>query len=247
MNNFNSHFDDFWRKAIYPSILSAKIDVDKNFKEKALLEFMNTEEYYVKLEDMYKRKREWLKQKYLPHDKYPKLDFHKLGAIICRCIIGMKPATYNTSIAEELLQENNSDALKSHNEKIDWVVSNLYINYKIAFFSAVGIAYADLLFWAYQKHDQAKLENHSFSNLYLDFAKALEKQQNLSFYPDPVSHENFVNSAIIALMKEDLLRRDFNYLMFSIILYQLQENTKYAIFSKLIKESDFTLDDIELT
>lgn len=241
----NSHFNFFWEKAIYPSIKLAKQDIDNDFKEKTLLNFRDTVEYYAELEDMYRRKREWLKQKYLPHDEGPKLDFHKLGAIICRCIIGVKPVTYSVSIAEEILETINADETISHSDKMNWVVSNLYVNYKIAFFSAVGIAYADLLYWAYKKQEDAKINGCPNEDFYFAFAKELEKQKNLSFYPKSAFHENFVNSTIIALMKEDLLCRDFNYLMFSIILYQLQENTKRIIFSDIMKETGFTFDDLE--
>lgn len=241
------HFDFFWTKAIFPAIQSAKNEIDDSFKKKTQLKFIDENEYYNDLKNMYKRKREWLKQKYLPHDEGPKLDFHKLGAIICRCIIGVKPVTYNVDVAEEMLEMNNSAENMEHSEKIDWAVSNLYINYKIAFFAAIGIAYADLLYWAYRKNELAESKNLPFANLYLEFANRLEKQQNLSFYPNPSSHENFVNSAIIALMKEDLLCRDFNYLMFSIILYQLQENTKRIIFLELLQDSNYTIDDLELT
>lgn len=240
-----NHFDNFWTTAIYPSIKKAENDMDPAFIKECEVEIRDLNEYKLELRSMYKRKREWLKKEYLPHMEKPLLDFHKLASVICRCIIGTKPISYDLNVAEHLLDGINSNDSLTHSTKLDWIVSNIYVNYKIAFLASIGIVYADLLYWAYEKGDVKEIENDK--NIYIEFAHSLENKNNLIFYPEPAKHENFVNSVIIALEKGDLLQRDFDYLFLSVIFYQLQENTKLNLFSEILKNQNIDISDIELS
>lgn len=237
-------FDKLWELAIEPSIKKCIVDVDERFKRECKFTTQELTKYRSDLESMYKRKREWLKKTYLPHDKSPLLDFHKLGAIVCRCLIGYKPFTYDEKKAEDMWCDVYCNTHMEHDERMDWEVSNLYINYKLAFLAAVGIAYVDLLDWASRKRDKA-VGTLEF-DVYEEFRKALVVSQGLLFYQKPKMHENFENSTIIAIMKSDLLQRDFDYFLFAIILYQIQENTKLRLFGKILPNYNLSLSDIEL-
>lgn len=242
-----NHFDNFWFTAIFPSIKKCHTDMSKDFIRECRVEIKDLNEYRQGLQSMYKRKREWLKREYLPHSKNPLLDFHKLASVICRCIIGIKPVSYNIEAAEHKLDIINADTKLTHNEKLNWIVSNIYVNYKIAFLAAIGIVYSDLIYWAYEKSDTNKIEKSTNSNIYIEFADCLVKRKNLVFYPNPLKHENFIDSTIIALVKGDLLQRDFDYLFLSIIFYQIQENTKLNLFNEILKKDNMDSSNIELT
>lgn len=245
MNNITSeHFEKFWETSIYPAITKCLNDVDTEFFNKCNLITVDEQGYKQKLKNLYKRKREWLKREYLPHSSHPILDFHKLGSIVCRCMIGNKPFTYDIAKSEVMQKAINNDDKLSHKDKIDWLVSNIYINYKVSFLSAIGIVYADLVYWATKKCEDY---DDSLFIVYKEFLEKLIARQNLFFYPSPIKHENFFNSTVIALMKEDILKRDYNYLLMSMILYQLQENTKLRLFEDILKKYNLNYSDVNLT
>lgn len=215
-----SNFDNFWKFAINPSIHKALEELDPIFIKDCGFIQKEEKSYKKILEGIYTEKREWLKSVYLPHEKDPILDMHKLSAIICRSIIGNKPIIFDTSKA--LIMAKNQDKLLQNNQtlndkdkqikRIQWFVDNVYVNYKIAFDASIGIAYVDL-FHLFQDNNQDDLKNK------------LEKIGTFIFYERSNCHENFRNSTILALMKNDLLNRKFDYLSYATIMFQLQQHT----------------------
>ena len=238
------HFDYFWDEAILPSIQLAVNEMSLDFRIATSVSLQDTISYKTELESIYRRKREWLKQSYLPHDSEPCLDFHKLAAIICRSIIGLKPIKYDIDAVESVIEQQKFHN-NLHDEQIKWFVNNVYVNYKVAFLAAVGVVYANLVYWAYTK--QKNCSNKSVAEIYEAFAKLLLEKGCLCSYVDPQSHENFENSMIIALMKNDLLQRDFDYLGFATNLYQLEYYTKLMLFQEALKGSVYTLENIDLS
>ena len=239
MSKGTSAFDNTWKKIILPSITKCREELDKDFAREAEACVVDLVEYKDKLEYIYKRKREWLKAEYLPNEENPILDFHKLSSIMCRCIVGIKPFSYNIDVAERFFSRIADNEEIEQCEKVAWQIDNVYVNYKLAFVVAEGMNFIDLLYWAQEKINQIKeqySEEQIESNeenvskkidVYNEFIELLnEKQQRLYSYKTSESHDNFFTSAIIALMKNDYLKRDFDYLQFSLSMFQWQEYTK---------------------
>lgn len=248
-NGTKRGFDYMWEGVIAQTIDFCVQEIDKDFFEKAEVEVASLNKYKMKLRESYHKKREWLKIEYLPHKYKPILDFHKLSAIICRCIIGFKPVAYNENIADLLFLENQKqifdvDERKNADKKLKWQIENIYVNYRIAFLSAAGLAYDDLLCWIQrkiknltkkEKENVINPEEKERLNIYNQFRDSLIENSALIQYRKSPNHDDFESSMIVSLMKNDMLKRDFDYLSFAAILFQWQENTKEIIFSQILR------------
>ena len=240
-------FDDFWNRIIKRAIRLCSKEIDPDFNSRTGLRMRNMEEYRIELERTYKLKRKWLQDEYLPEDPMPSLDFHKLGSILCRCIIGNKFYTYDVKQADAMQMERKCSNRYSHKQQLAWNMDNLYINYKLAFLVGQGVAFEDLMFWAQDNIDVAKakmskgLESCECNDLQVKinlmqvFIEQLKTSEHgLRGYNCSKTHDDFISSMIFSLMKSDTLMRDFDYLSFGVIMFQWQEHTKQAVFAEII-------------
>lgn len=264
MSKSKHSFDDFWNRIICRAIDLCIKELDPSFQAQAGVNTRKLTEYKAELELMYKQKRNWLKYEYLPEELIPSLDMHKLSSILCRCVIGNKFFSYDTSAVELLQAERKLNKTISHNEQIAWEISNIYINYKLAFLIAEGIAFDDLLYWAQRRINQdtkrlklskeqgedstgqeklstSEVEEIQKRLFYTNsFIQKLSKEGKLRRYVCGPTHDDFVSSIIVSLMKSDCLRRDYDYLSMSAIMFQWQEYTKVRIFTEIIEDSNHT-------
>lgn len=206
----NSMFDIFWEKFIYPTIQNVLEDIDQDFKNACdfKIAYDNVEEYREALRKTYREKREWLKEIYMPHSKSPVLDIHKLGSVICRSLIGNKPYSFNVDDAKQFVMKKFGNAPKEQN--VNWFFSNIYANYKVAFYASIGAAYLNILYRC-KKLDDAQSLSWFLAHPYLNF------------YEHNSCHECFENSCMIALQKNDILGRSFDYLGYATMIYQLEQ------------------------
>lgn len=244
MSENKRSFDDIWERIVSPAINVCVKGVDTDFFSQTALCFRDKAEYKVEIERTYKQKRDWLKCEYLPYELHPSLDMHKLGAILCRCIVGNKFFSFDVRTAEKLQITKHNDRGISHSNLLKWEINNIYVNYRLAFLVAEGVAHEDLLFWAQSTINTARknLENPDLAKerdenlkkirLYSDFKEKLMKEGMLRRYDSAGMHDDFVPSMIVSLMKTDCLKRDFDYLMLATILFQWQEYTKTQLLSK---------------
>lgn len=238
MNKDERSFDDIWARVVSPVIDACVKGFDVDFLSQTGLQFRDKVGYKAEIERTYKQKRDWLKCEYLPYELHPSLDMHKLGAILCRCIIGNKFFSFDVRAAEKMQIAKHKDDEISHSDLLAWEINNIYVNYKLAFLVAEGIAYEDLLFWAQSAINEAqeKINNPVFAEekdentkqvvLFSSFMKKLMNNMELCRYYSAGMHDDFVSSMIVSLMKTDCLQRDFDYLMLATILFQWQEFTK---------------------
>lgn len=230
----NCAFDRFWDNSVLPSINYCLSTIDKNDKEMLELTHVDLLHYKEELSSLFWRKREWLKKEYLPDEgANATLDFHKLSAVMCRCIIGNKYFSFSSKKAVVLYEYIEESTLKK-TEKLEREINSIYINYKLAFHVAAAISYYDLAYRVCEKKDQ---ENNSRKVELLDrFNSMLHQNSELYLYKKSKSHDDFVSSIIVALMKNDYLLRDFDYLAFAAIMFQWQEYTKLQICYNMLVE-----------
>lgn len=214
-------FETFWDKFIKKTTLMALEEIDDDFKQVCGMKFAykSLDEYKNLLDAMYHEKREWLKKVYLPHDDDPKLDMHKLGAILCRCILAHKPFYFDFDKAEQYVLKRFSKDKSNH---IDWFVRNIYANYRVAFYAATGMAYTNLL----MGYSEKGLEPNE------DAYQYFERRQGVLYYPQSPLHDSYENSCVIALQKNDVAGRRFDYLGFATNLFQLEEYNKKHYFCR---------------
>lgn len=236
MNGDN--FERFWSKVICPSIELCLEEIDDESKKYIGLTESDKIQYKSELEKLYQRKREWLKKEYLPLEgAEASLDFHKLGAIMCRCIIGNKYFKFSEHKANKLFL-NITNSHVSQKEKLQKEINSIYINYKLALYVSMGISYIDLLAKVTNKEKKA---NSDERNVYSLFRKYLLEHCSLFEYIESDRHDDLVSSLIVTLMKNDLLKRDFDYLAYSASMYQLQEYTKDEIFFAILSLNEIKL------
>ena len=210
-DDFLHSFDYFWDVIIVPTITAAYDEIDQDFKDASnlCLAFNDKQVYKQILMTFYHEKRKWLKGVYLPHEEKPTLDMHKLGAILCRSILAHKPICFDFRKAEQFVINKFGTDKENH---IEWFVNNIYVNYKIAFYVSCGLVYLNLLY------------NFSDEGLYPD-REAMDfflKLGGVIYYEKSSSHDSYEKSCIIALQKNDMLNRDFDYLAYAINLFQLE-------------------------
>ena len=205
-----SYFALFWDILVQPIIKKVYSEVDQDFKVACDFDYAysNQDEYKKNLHEFYRDKREWLKTVYMPHEDSPKLDMHKLGAVLCRSLLNYKPFYLDYAKAEQYVVNRFNSADPSGNA--DWFFSNIYASYKVAFYASIGTSYLNLLYRCKKNGDAPAY----------DFFNA---QQCLSTYYKSKTHEDFDNSCMLALQKNDILCRDFDYLGYAILLYQLEQ------------------------
>ena len=212
---FKQSFDFFWNVVILPTIIAAEEDVDQDFKTACNLQlaYDDIDQYKQDLMNFYHEKRQWLKGVYLPHDDHPTLDMHKLSALLCRSILAYKPLYFDFKNAEKFVVNKFSEDKNNH---IDWFVNNIYVNYKVAFYVSAGLVYLQLLEDFSPKGDNPNPEAFQY---FLDL-------QGIIYYPKSQHHDNYENSCIIALQKNDVLNRDFDYLTYATNMFQLEMYNK---------------------
>ena len=244
-------YEYFWNKVILQAIKRCDNDADEDFKTNAELESPDSKRYKEELKVAFENKQEWLSKKYLSSDNEPSLDFHKLGSILCRCIVGVKHFSFNEKKAVSMFKELRSNPNIERSTKMKWEINNIYINYKLAFLVYQGVLYLDLLFWAERYIDKIKkkyevFEISSFDDddaetirIFSEFIDRVTSKKQLCDYRVSSWHDNFAISQIIALMKNDKLMRDFDYLQYSINAFQWQEYTKSQIFYEILLQEEF--------
>lgn len=240
--DFERSFDYIWDKIVWPAVALVEEQMDPDFKQFAKLElaYRHVEEYKNDIKAFYREKREWLKEVYLPHEKHPFLDEHKLGAIWCRTVIAFKPFYFDFKSAETFVTEKFGKSQKSDNENDDatnnseWFTKNIYCNYRVAFLVSVGVVYLYLLY------DCKEKDPHLAEYLHEAYDYFREKKV-LRCPPTTISHNNFSTSCIIALQKNDTLERDFDYLTYAIMLYQLEHYNRTCYY---MQKNGLSLDEV---
>lgn len=243
-------FDKLWDETIFPSIefciksidnTIESIDDTKDFID---LKTPNNTIYKKELQKLYKRKREWLKKEYLPSEgANAVLDFHKLSVIMCRSIIGNKYFKFSEKKANLLFKQIDNSRIPKK-EKLKKEINTIYINYKLAFYVATGISYIDLLVKATTKKEkETDINKIELLNIFIN---RLIEYGKLYRYRENNRHDDLESSIIIALMKNDILKRDFDYLAYSALMYQWQEHTKSEICFDILCDGKSSLSIDEL-
>lgn len=216
-------FKDIFNIIIKPIIDEIVTDMDDDFKNATSFRMSDLDSLYQKCEPLYQYKREELKKLFYgagykgkPLSKDPHyLDLHKIGSIVCYCFVKCKVFWFDENRAWNYINEKFCDEVPT-----DWYVSNVLINYKLAFHASLAIIYYKILFDANENND---------SELY----ELVESRQGLNLYPVKSDHESFENSIIIDMAKRNVNQRSFDCLLYAAVLFQLEEYN-LQLFSRVL-------------
>lgn len=228
--DFERSYDYIWETIVLPSIKLVYDQMDEAFIKAAKLDYAYSDlsEYKKDVKEFYREKREWLKAVYLPHEPNPVLDEHKLGAVWCRTLLAYKPFYFKFKDAQEYVEkrfggDTQNTELTGARKQSEWFTKNIYCNYRVAFLVSVGIVYLYLVYDCKEKGENVPEYLHDAYDYFVE-KKVLRCPMTTQ------EHSNFETSCIIALQKNDVLQRDFDYLTYAIMLFQLDHYNRMCYY-----------------
>lgn len=229
-----SNFQYMWSKWIIPLINDLYNQMDKDFKEYCGVYIRELDQISIKAENYYQRKREEAKRAF--YGEYHKgdsktehrMDFHKISSIICRTLIEYKVYGFDERLCQDYIDKyiNPYDT--------DWVVRNALINFRLAFHGSVVFLFHSMQF-EYYKNDKRLFELIKDKNqldLYDSSAFSIYTENQYNANNNKIVKESFENCIILDLAKRDIGNRSFDYFMYAIIMYQLEEHNKSLLISE---------------
>lgn len=198
------HFEYIWERIICPVVDSCLDEADSQFADQFNLSKKQTKSLKNSLHREYHANREAVKCDYHSQNVNGKLDMEKLASVFCYALIKQKACTFDN--VDFSLDQDYSTIPESY------IVNNYLINYKIAFHVALGIAYVGLMRSLSIKQDSA------------DIYEALKANGCLKLYDHTQDgHDTFFTVVIKSLLHCDLTGKDFDFLLFSNLLYGIEE------------------------
>ena len=228
-----SNFEYMWSKWIVPLIDDLYNQMDNRFKKYCNVQIRDLDRIAIKAEAFYQKKREEAKRTF--YGEYHKgdsaietehrMDFHKLSSIICRTLIEYKVYDFD----EECCREYADKYISPYDT--DWFVRNALINFRLAFHGSVVFLFRSMQF-DYYENDKILfnlIKDKDSLNLY---DSNTSKSNGLNQDKIDRVKESFENCIILDLAKRDIGNHSFDYFMYAIIMYQLEEHNKYLLLAE---------------
>lgn len=230
-------FDVLWEKFVAPSIDECYAQMNSDFANKCGAQRYKFEydKYLELFKQLYSRKYKWFCKSYFYYNRNTEIDVYLKTALLSRCLIGLKPITYDTGKADKLYDDMRLNKNISPEECLEWRMNNDYINYKIVYMFSLNVIRCGLSAWCEKKIKEYKNDTHKVS-LYEQMNRKLKDTDLVSITLKTPIQSN-VNNIITALMYEDILQRDFDYMLYANALFQLQENIKYRLIFEVQKDN----------
>lgn len=210
-----SNFQYIWQKWVTPLVTKIYNDMDKAYSHFVGAEICDLAKVENLASKFFQSRRSKLKVEYYGNKEANleehRLDFCKLGAVLCRTLIEFKVIKFDLLKCDQYQQ-------KIDRKNTDWLVKNALVNHRVAFYASIVFLYQSMLF---------RYKNE-------DFAKKLRKAKKLDLYSNyskAVEHESFENHIVLNMAKRDLENKSFDYLDHSAILLGLEEYNK-LLYSK---------------
>ncbi len=218
-----TNFEYIWREWITPLISDLQNQMDTNFVKQCDVKIRDISKIETVAEKYYQKKRREAKNTF--YGEYKKensddehwMDFHKLAAVLCRTLIEYKVFDFDVDKCQQYINDNNIDKYNTN-----WVVKNALVNFRLAFYTSVVFLYQSMLFQYSSENPELfeKLKQQGKLDLY--------DTQKKDYIPNTVQ-ESFENCLVLDLAKRDIGNRSFDYFMYAIIMYQLEEHNKHLL------------------
>lgn len=240
-------FDYVWNMAVQEVSGTVKDAIDPEFETACGLKIKDYPEWRKEVYDQYQHLREQLKCIcYGPSDaRNPEdlLDGRKIAAVLCASLISKKGFLFNVEAARDFTSAKRAELADDPVRFNKWAVSNVYVNYKMAYFASLQMVYLtlmrDLLVEAglNESNESVHFENPRTQKQEdaRQLAIALNNQRQLCPYPQPPKGDGFDVNIIIGLARTDMSVKDLDMFLFAMQLYQIEEHTKDQLKQELLK------------
>lgn len=212
-----TNFQYIWNQWIKPLVDDLYAQLDNEFKQYCDVRIRDLNGICINAEKYYQKKRLEVKKEF--YGEYHKgdseldhrMDFHKIGAILCKTLIEYKVYDFDVNCCKKYVEQKNAPS------DTDWVVKNALINFRLAFYSSVVFLFQAMRFECFERD--------------MSLYKILSQKGKLDLYKESNTHispvkESFENCMVLDLAKRDIKNRSFDYFMYAIVLYQLEEHNK---------------------
>ena len=219
-----SNFRYIWTTWITPLVNDIYIQSDPKFREYCNIRIRNLDRICDDAEIYYQQKREEAKRVFYGEyhrgdsETEHRMDFYKISAVICRTLIEYKVYDFDENLCREYIDKN----IDSYDT--DWGVRNALINFRLAFYSSVMFMFHAMQFEYYK-------ENTGLFEL-LNKKGKLDLYETHAFNDDKIK-ESFENCIILDLAKRDIGNHSFDYFMYAIIMYQLEEYNRNLLLGEI--------------
>lgn len=153
------------------------------------------------------------------------LDYRKASAILCSALIHQKPFSFNVSDAlkdacnkEQLIQETHGKNRKEFNR---YLANNVFINYKVAYLSALHLLY---YFACYEAIDKKWMDKKGHP-----IWEKLSSKKGLIQYISSKEEDSFDVNMIIGLARSDMYGKDLDLYFLSLQFYQIEMYTRLLL------------------
>lgn len=209
-NSRTSDYLDFYNRYVIPITKAVYNDIEEEFKSKYNPVIINDEDAYEKkYASTFRKNRRILKDYCYKSGEHDFLNQFKLAAVLCKTLMDCKRIKFDSNV------QINRTEINKHDYK--WLVHNLFINYKIAFFCSEALLFDTYL--GKKKPDKEKDELCSIGHFYN--------------YGTEYDDNTFVNNMIVQLARNCLAGVPFDYLTYALMMYQwynysLERNNRFV-------------------
>lgn len=219
----NRHYEQIWNMAIQPVQEVVLSEANPEFQRRCSLQSQDAGAWKKQLLKQYRELREGLKEIcYGSSADAGRLDGRKIAAVICEAVIRQKAFLFDASQAKEMMIEKRKTmtAVKFNL----WLAQNVYLNYKLAYYSSLQLAYLTLLHDLQDPKTAREVYDLSEGDI-IPVITALNETGHLFRYPSSPDADSFDVNMIIGMARADLMGYDFDMFFFAMQLYQLEMYT----------------------
>ncbi len=230
MASNREEFEHIWNDIVHPVRETVLAECSPEFVKVTGLTYRGEDPLWLqKAEDTFHHWRHIFKtQCYGEKEKRtgnPRLDYRKLGAVLCQTFLVCKPLSFSLEKANALATEKKS-TLSSLAYTI-WAVNNTLINYKFAYLSSQQLVYLTLL---------ADLLREGASDDMIWMGRKLNEVGHLYHYPSEIGNDTMDANIIVGLARSNVSARDFDMLLYAMLLFQHEMYTRAQLEHQLYIE-----------
>ncbi len=205
------HFEKIWERVVCPVRGIVWRECDESFVQFTGLHLVDEREWKNNVEAAYRHLRKECKEYcYGNGNDLGFLDSRKIAAIFCKALIKKKAFSFDLDAAKKQMKKRSPED-KDTNK---WIADNILINYKFAYLVSLQLLYITLL-------EDLMLQDDTIVD-----ASVLSNLRHLSKYPRSEGYDSFDTNMIIYLAQSDIRGNDFDMLLFSMQLYQIEMYTR---------------------
>ena len=196
-----SDYEEIYNDIVKNTISVCLREMAEDFKEQYGVCEIPDEDFYKKYSKVFRKNRRNLKDSFYGDDPHHFLNPFKVSAILCRTLIECKAIKFsaNKVITSDIIKKNDNL----------WLANNAFVNFKIAFLSSVGLIY-NLALSKLAKDEQKEAESY-----------LIEYQQLINY--NVYDECSFQTNIIVHLARNAILGKDFDDLMFALMMFQWYE------------------------